>query len=273
MQKETIGEGPSVAEALDVALEELGVQQDAVEFEVLEEPGRKLLGLGSDKQARVRVWLKDEYIDELSEAKKVAREILEVDDDGADETASEVGGELVAEADDDEPEPANVRSSEPPPVQELSEEELDQVADAAVAALQDVLVSFGIEAEIEEYEGDEGEIILDVVGDDLGVLIGRHGKTLDGIQTLVGAMTNRKIGFRYPVIVDVEGYRQRRREKVEQIARRAADKAVRNGQEVSLRPMTSYERRVVHMSLREDPRVTTASDGDEPFRHVVISPS
>ncbi len=271
MEKETIGEGPSVAEALDVALEELGVQQDAVEYEVLEEPGRKLLGLGGEKQARVKVWLKDEYVDELSEAKQVAREILEVEE--VDEAGAESDAELAVEIVDDEQGPANLRSNEPPPIQELSEEELDQVADAAVAALKDVLVNFGIEAEIEEYEGDEAEIILDVVGDDLGVLIGRHGKTLDGIQTLVGAMTNRKIGFRYPVVVDVEGYRQRRREKVEQIARRAADKAVRNGQSASLRPMTSYERRVVHMSLREDPRVTTASDGDEPFRHVVISPS
>jgi spoIIIJ-associated protein len=267
MSTETIGEGPSVAEALDVALEELGVQQDAVEYEVIEEPGRKLLGLGGEKQARVKVWLKEEYEEELSEAKQVAREILDVD-----ETADSAE-EVLEEEDVEGPEPANLKTSAPPPTADLSEEELDQVADAAVAALKGILSDFGIDAEIEEYEGDEGEIILDVVGDDLGVLIGRHGKTLDGIQTLVGAMTNRKIGFRYPVIVDVEGYRQRRREKVEQIARRAADKAVRNGEPVSLRPMTSYERRVVHMSLREDGRVTTGSDGDEPFRHVVISPS
>jgi spoIIIJ-associated protein len=267
MREETVGEGPSVPEALDAALEELGVQQDAVDYEVLEEPGRRLLGLGSEKNARVKVWIKDEYADELSEAKQVAREILEVDspDDEGDEPE-------LADAAEDEAESPNLRS-EPAPTAELTEEQMDEVADAAVEALKSLLENFGIEAEIEEYEGDEGEIILDVVGDDLGVLIGRHGKTLDGIQILVGAITNRSIGYRHPVIVDVEGYRQRRREKVEQIARRAADKALRNGEAVSLRPMTSYERRVVHMSLRDDARITTASDGDEPFRHVVISPN
>jgi spoIIIJ-associated protein len=269
MQRETIGEGPSVAEALDAALEELGVQQDAVEYEVLEEPGRKMLGLGGDKPARVKVRLRDDYADELEEAKQVAREILEVEDEESeDELLAEEATEPEAAGDAAAPQ----AQSGPREIAELTEDELDNVADEAVGALKGVLASFGIEAEIEEYEGDEGEIILDIVGDDLGVLIGRHGKTLDGLQTLVAAMTNRSVGFRYPVIVDVEGYRHRRRAKVEQIARRAADKASRNGQPVDLRPMTSYERRVVHMSLRDDTRVSTSSKGDEPFRHVVVSP-
>jgi spoIIIJ-associated protein len=272
MQRETIGEGPSVAEALDAALEELGVQQDAVEYEVLEEPGRKMLGLGGDKPARVKVRLRDDYADELEEAKRVAREILEVEDDAEEAKPAVEETEEPAATEEPEAPEAPEAPSGPRETVELSEDELDHVADEAVNALKAVLVDFGIEAEIEEYEGDEGEIILDIVGDDLGVLIGRHGKTLDGLQTLVAAMTNRSVGFRYPVIVDVEGYRHRRRAKVEQIARRAADKASRNGQPVDLRPMTSYERRVVHMSLRDDPRVTTSSKGDEPFRHVVVSP-
>ena len=133
--------------------------------------------------------------------------------------------------------------------------------------------AFGIEdAAVEEYEGDEGEIILDVVGGDLALLIGRHGRTLDALQTLVSAITSRELGFRHPVIVDVEGYRHRRRQKLEDIARRSADRSARQHISVRLRPMTAYERRVVHVALRDDQRVTTQSEGEDPFRVVVVNP-
>lgn len=248
MNRETIGEGATVPEALDAALEELGVQQDAVEYEVLEEGGRGFFGMGAEKGARVRVWLKGEFVAELDQAKKIAKEDLALEEESTAPVESEV--------------------SQP----ELTEEELDRVADQASGAIQEILKSFDIKASVEEYEGDEGEIILDIVGEDLGVLIGRHGKTLDAFQTLVAASVNRALGFRHPVVVDVEGYRHRRRAKLEEIGKRAADKAARNGQPVKLRPMSSYERRVVHVFLREDRRVTTASEGDEPFRQVVVVP-
>ncbi|MDP2400388.1 MAG: RNA-binding cell elongation regulator Jag/EloR [Actinomycetota bacterium] len=253
MMKETIKEAASVPEALDAALEELGVQQDAIEYEVLEGGGKRLFGLGTERTAKVRVWLKDVFVAELEEARKAARDI--------------VGG-----GDGDEPTPEARGADMGQPTPELTDEELDKVADQAVSAIQSVLAGFGIEAAVEEYEGDDGEIILDVVGDDLGVLIGRHGRTLDSIQTLVSAVTNRALGFRYPVLVDVEGYRNRRREKLEEIARRASERASRHKQPVKLRPMSSYERKVIHMYLRDDRRVTTISEGDEPFRMVVVLP-
>jgi len=155
---------------------------------------------------------------------------------------------------------------------ELTDEQLDVVADAGVATITDILGLMGVEASIEEYEGDEGEIILDIVGDDLGILIGRHGRTLDALQVLVSAITNRKLEERYPIVVDISGYRHRRRLKLEEIARRAADRAARQHQAVELRPMTSFERRVIHIALRNDRRVTTESEGAEPRRMVVIHP-
>lgn len=258
MERECIKEAPTVAEAVDEALEELGVQQDAVEYEVLEEPSRKVFGIGGDRGAKVRVWLKDEYVAELENAKQVALDVLDIDEtDGSSILVEdEVPTELQAKDQD-----------------ELSDEDLDKVADAAVEALRSILEKFGIEgSSIEEYEGDEGEIILDVVGGDLAVLIGRHGRTLDALQAVVSAITSRKLGFRYPVVVDVEGYRHRRRQKLEDIARRSADRAARQHIPVRLRPMTAYERRVVHVALRDDRRVTTASEGDDPFRMVVITP-
>lgn len=242
MSDEIIKEAPTVEEAIDAALEELGVQADAAEFEVLEKPRRGPLGGGP---ARVRVWIREGYLESESEE---------------DEEVEE------------EPLPEALRAESRDELPELTEEELDEIADAAVASIQTILKSFGIEATIDEYEGDEGEIILDIVGSDLALMIGRHGKTLDALQTLVAAITSRQMGRRYPVVVDVEGYRGRRREKLEEIARRTAERVSRQNRAVKLRPMTSYERRVIHVALRGDHRVATASEGEEPFRSVVVSP-
>lgn len=248
MKTECITEAPSVEEAVDAALEELGVQQDAVDIEVLQEPGRKMFG--GEKAARVRVSLKAGVAGAL-----ISEEVLGVAEE-------EVG--------DEELPPELLRGEED---RELTDEELDKIADTAVEALKGILAGFGIEdPTVEEYEGDEGEIILDVMGGDLGLLIGRHGKTLDALQTAVGAITTRQLGFRYPVVVDVEGYRHRRRQKIEEMARKSADRASRQHVPVRMRPMTAYERRVVHVALRNDKRVVTGSEGVDPYRQVVVKP-
>jgi len=256
MEREITTEAATVEEAVDAALDQLGVQQDAVGYEVLEEPGRKLFGLGSEKQARVRVWVKPEYIKEIEESAAENDAELESDDSAP----------AVATG---EPLPAELRRGRD---EELTDEQLDQIADAAVAAFQQILDDFGIEASIEEYEGDDGEIILDAVNGDLAVLIGRHGRTLDALQALLSAIVNRKLGFRYPVIIDIEGYRHRRRQKLEDMARRTADRVSRQHAPARMRPMNAYERRVVHVALREDRRVVTESEGEDPYRQVVIKP-
>ena len=158
--------------------------------------------------------------------------------------------------------------------EERNEEDLDEVADTAIEVLRTILAHFNAEgAEINEYEGDEQEIILDVVGGDLAILIGRRGHTLEAIQTLVSNITNRKLGYRYPITVDIESYKHRQRQKIESLAYSAASRADRQDREVSLRPMNPYERRLVHMALRDDDRVETYSVGEEPNRHVVVAPA
>ena len=154
-----------------------------------------------------------------------------------------------------------------------SEEEVARIADTAIDAIQDILKYFDVgEVSIEEYEGDEGELILDITGDDLAVLIGRHGRTLDALQFLISSITSRIVGHRYPIVVDVEGYKGRQRQKIEDIALNAADRAVSQDRSVKLRPMTPYERRIVHITLRNDDRVETVSEGEGRARRVVISP-
>lgn len=248
MKHEVIKEAASVEEALEAARAELGGQEADIDYEILDEPGKRLFGLGGEKPARIRAWL-------------VTGEPVEDQDDVYEE---EFHGEELQES-----RPALPSEREVP---ELTDEQLDQVADVGTSVVKELLGGFGIEATIEEYEGDDGEIILDIVGDDLGILIGRHGRTLDAFQTIAAAVTNRTAPFRYPVLVDVSGYRYRRKAKLEEIAKRAADRVARQGRPVKLRPMSSYERKVVHMALRDDRRVTTVSEGEEPFRQVVVEP-
>lgn len=156
---------------------------------------------------------------------------------------------------------------------EITDEVLDSIADTAISVIQDILKYYDLgEITIDEYEGDEGELILNITGDDLAIMIGRHGKTLEALQFVVSAITTHMIGYRYPVIIDVEDYKSRQRVKLESIARSSANKAVNQNRNIKLRPMSPYERRIVHIALRDDTRVETASEGEGSARHVVIFP-
>ena len=155
--------------------------------------------------------------------------------------------------------------------EELSDDQLDAVADLAVGVIRDVLKCFGeTESTIDEYDGDEGELILDVNGGDLAVLIGRHGRVLDALQLVISSIVSKRIGFHFPIVVDIEGYKNRRKQKIQTIARSAASRAKRSGK-VRLKPMNAYERRLVHLALIDDADVTTHSEGEDPERYVVIT--
>lgn len=155
---------------------------------------------------------------------------------------------------------------------DLTDGELDVIADVAVGSVRSIIDCFGEESSsIDEYEGDEGELILDINGGDLAVLIGRHGKTLDALQLVVSSLVNNRLGFHYPVVVDIEGYKSRRRQKIQSLAHSAAAKAKRQHEQVRLAPMNAYERRLVHMALADDAEISTHSEGEDPDRFVVIT--
>lgn len=154
---------------------------------------------------------------------------------------------------------------------ELTEEETDKVADAAVEYLRELLGFFGeTSCSIDEYDGDNGELILDVNGGDLAVLIGRHGRTLDALQMVLSSLMSSTLKFYYPIVVDIESYKSRRKSKVQGLARAAAAKARKQGR-VAMAPMNAYERRLVHLALYDDDSVTTHSEGEDPNRRVVIT--
>lgn len=155
----------------------------------------------------------------------------------------------------------------------LTDDETDRIADVAVEYLRGILNLFGeTHSSIDEYDGEEGELILDVNGGDLAVLIGRHGRTLEALQTVITTLLSSKLKFYYPIVVDIESYRSRAKKKIEQMARNAASRAKSHGSSVKLAPMNAYDRRLVHLALREDPEVSTHSEGEDPDRYVVITP-
>lgn len=194
----------------------------------------------------------------------------EVDDEFEVTTHDEADDEMIAEENKEEEVEEVLDNNE----RTFTDEEIDEVADTAIAVLQDILKYFELgEVTIDEYEGDEGELILDITGDNLAVLIGRHGRTLESLQFLITSILYRKLGFRYPVVIDVEGYKSRQRQKIEDIAYSAAQRAVEQDRRIKLRPMTPYERRIVHLYLRNDDRVETKSEGEGHARRVVIIPS
>ncbi len=193
----------------------------------------------------------------------------EVDDEFEVTTHDEADNEMIAEENIEEEIEEVLDKNE----RTFTDEEIDEVADTAIAVLQDILKYFELgEVTIDEYEGDEGELILDITGDNLAVLIGRHGRTLESLQFLITSILYRKLGFRYPVVIDVEGYKSRQRQKIEDIAYSAAQRAVEQDRRIKLRPMTPYERRIVHLYLRNDDRVETKSEGEGHARRVVIIP-
>ena len=155
---------------------------------------------------------------------------------------------------------------------DLTDDEIDAIADVAINYIRNLLSYFGEEqVTIDEYDGEAGELILDISGGNLAVLIGRHGRTLDALQMIVSSFMSNKLHFHYPIVIDIEGYKSRRKDKLVNLAHSAAARAKRHHGRVSLAPMNAYERRIVHLALLDDVDVTTHSEGEDPERRVVIT--
>ena len=139
--------------------------------------------------------------------------------------------------------------------------------------LTDVFAAMGIGVEIAAvYDESQRTLEVDLSGDEMGVLIGKRGQTLDSLQYLISLVVNKGTNEYIRVKVDTENYRQRRKETLENLAKNIAYKVKRTRRPVSLEPMNPYERRIIHSALQNDRYVTTHSEGDEPFRRVVVTP-
>ena len=255
----------TVEEAKQAALAELGIREEEAEkIEVLEEASKGFLGLIGGHDARVRVTSREV----LGEKKDVGNDGLPMPE--VIETSLQVG-DLVKKAQEESPE--KKESPERPRIREMvSDEEAAVPLEKAEAFLQQIFVSMHLEVTIEREKSEEA-FILNMTGDDLGILIGKHGQTLDSLQYLTNLAANHGLTEkRIHIVLDVEHYRNRREETLRRLASRLADKALRTRQRIMLEPMNRHERKIIQMALQENRRVSTYSAGDEPYRKVVIEP-
>lgn len=274
--------GKSVDEAVAAALAELNVTADQAVVEVLEEAKKGFLGFGR-KDARVRVSVKpaEAEAEKTAEAATVAAGALAKKADAVKADAAVAAEDFkkkAADAKDDAVDDAiaalNALKSERRERQNREPRKYN-VSDEAVAAakefLQKIFNAMHIEVAMEKFiNKNDGSVTFRLHGDDMGILIGKHGQTLDSLQYLTNLVANKNSNERVRVIIDVEDYRDRRIETLNRLAARLADKVKRTGERVALEPMNPHERKIIHMALQGDRRVTTLSEGDEPYRHVVI---
>lgn len=245
--------GRTVEEATQIALEELGLERDDIFVEVLEESQKGFLGLGN-KEARIKVELIGEW-EVVGKKAGTAPEPVEEQD-----VETEVA-------------PQRVRLEE----KRAEDEEDDSLfppsesAEKPVAMVKDILSMIGVDAMVEAREREES-LVIDVWGDDVAILIGKGGTTLDALQHLVNIGCRRTGEVNKKIIVDVEGYRKRRKAKLEKQAEQMANDAISRNKSMEMLPMSASERKIVHMALRNVNGVSTESTGEEPGRRVVIHP-
>lgn len=214
---------------------------------MLEQPSHGFLGLIGRRDARIRV----REIDTSASAD------LDAKDPSAD----------MAELETRLGEEAEATETAAKPGVSLAEQE-----ERARKFLDDVFAAMKIEVELQRSETEEG-VLFQIEGESLGILIGKHGQTLDALQYLTNLAANRGVsGERLHVLLDIEGYRARREETLTRLAGHLAEKACRIGQEIHLEPMNRHERKIIHMALQDSRKVSTYSAGDEPRRYVVIVP-
>ncbi len=224
---------PTVEEAVQRGLDELGLTRDEVEVEVLDEGSRGLFGLGA-RQARVRLTVRTT----------------------AEPTAT--------------PRPA------PAPPAEVSEE--DETLRVARETVEELLQRMDLRARVQARWGTADgpdkptPLLVDVRGDDLSILIGRRGETLNALQFITRLIVGKELRRPVPILIDVEGYRARREQQLRRLARRVAEQAIESGRPVALEPMPAYERRIIHLELRDHPHVYTESVGEGERRKVTIFP-
>lgn len=259
--------GKTIEDAVRSGLVRLGRTKEEVTIEVLEEPKTGFLGFGS-KPAKVRITEKEGVLDVPSVEKEKEAQAELAAAAPAPAAAAAVKEEAPAAA---EPVQTAAPKAADKPVAAPAEETFtaEEAGSKAKAFLQEVLQHMGIDVVIEKMIK-EDKVLLHLHGKNLGILIGKHGQTLDALQYLTNLTTNQGQTNRHFIMLDVENYRHRREETLKQLALRLANRVKKNGDRVVLEPMNGYERKIIHVTLQNDPKVRTESEGQDPYRHVVI---
>jgi Predicted RNA-binding protein len=295
-------------DAITEALIQLGVTSDQLDYQVIEKGSAGFLGIGM-KQAVIKARRKEVVVEQEPEieipkvdvsvvkepAKKECREVKEEKKEEPKKEAKEAfrkessrkenkkdgrkdKKKSFAKDKKEAKEPAVTEAKEKPaaPSKERKEVELAKVEDQTIEACEkfiyDVLKAMDMkDVKVSSSIDDEGALSIDMEGSSMGILIGKRGQTLDSLQYLTNRVANKMQEGYVRVKLDTEDYRRRRKDTLENLAKNIASKVKRNRRTVSLEPMNPYERRIIHSALQSDPAVSTHSEGEEPYRRVVVT--
>lgn len=218
---------------------------------VLEEPSKGFLGFGK-KDALVRVYFEAAAVTHTAVTEEPVVPVVEIVTEVAVDTVETVETEIPVVVEDG-----------------ITKAEQDFIADTGKEFLLGMFGKMGLSVQIEKLTTKD-KITFQVHGEDLGILIGKHGQTLDAIQYLTNLVANKEVRRRCQIVVDVENYRSRREETLIQLAHRLGAKVRRTRQKIALEPMNAFERKIIHLALQNEKNVKTDSEGQEPYRHIVI---
>lgn len=294
MMKEITVSAKTLNDAITEASIQLGVVSDEMEYDVIEKGSAGFLGIGS-KQAVIRARRKKEEEEEsVIEAIKLSDEVSSFDKKEKKEIKKEIKKNhkenhkesSVRETKKETKESNNKELKKEKKKEEKKEESRPEKKELDIAAvtegtqkicekfLLDVLNAMGMSGvEITSKIDSDGVLDIEMSGDNMGILIGKRGQTLDSLQYLTNRVANKSQEGYVRVKLDTEDYRRRRKQTLENLAKNIAYKVKRSRKPVSLEPMNPYERRIIHSALQGDDRVSTHSEGEEPYRRVVVTPN
>ena len=276
-------------DAITEALIQLGVTSDRLEYNVIEKGSAGFLGIGM-KQAVIEAWKKEdkeeeEFLKAVEETIRenpvkeyFAKEDNVKEDDVKEHQAEEAAKKEEAvreEKTEKEEASANAKEEKSEPVSVKEKELLAKVEDETIRYVEqfvkDTLKAMDMDVEITSSIDKDGALYVDMKGENMGILIGKRGQTLDSLQYLANRVANKHQSGYVRVKLDTENYRARREETLKHLAKNIVHKVKRNRRPVILEPMNPYERRIIHSTLQSDPYVTTHSEGEEPYRKVVVT--
>ena len=276
-------------DAITEALIQLGVTSDRLEYNVIEKGSAGFLGIGM-KQAVIEAWKKEdkeeeEFLKAVEETIRenpvkeyFAKEDNVKEDDVKEHQAEEAAKKEEAvreEKTEKEEASANAKEEKSEPVSVKEKELLAKVEDETIRYVEqfvkDTLKAMDMDVEITSSIDKDGALYVDMKGENMGILIGKRGQTLDSLQYLANRVANKHQSGYVRVKLDTENYRARREETLKHLAKNIAHKVKTNRRPVILEPMNPYERRIIHSTLQSDPYVTTHSEGEEPYRKVVVT--
>ena len=278
--------GKSVEEAITNACTKLGIPSDKLDYEVIDKGNSGFLGIFNSKPAKIKAREKQE--------EPVVEQVKAQEPKNAIEAAVHTEKKFEKKADNfkkaepkkefkAEPKKEFKKEHKPAEVKEAPKAEAQPKAEPFTAEQKEVIkkdikeflnnmfgaMNMEVKADI-TFDDEENSVNVDLSGDNMGVLIGKRGQTLDSIQYLTSLVINKNSEKYVRVKLDTENYRKRRKETLESLAKNIAYKVKRSRRPVSLEPMNPYERRIIHSALQADKFVSTRSEGEEPFRHVVV---